>query len=124
LFAVTADPRAMIAIQVLDGITGGLITVLTLLVITDLTAGTGRFNLAQGIFGLLTGASAAAGAGIFGLVAQRFGDATALISMAAGIATGMALLYVYLPETRPEGIMDQDDKPESATASAPTPAAA
>jgi MFS family permease len=124
LFAVTADPRAMIAIQVLDGITGGLITVLTLLVITDLTAGTGRFNLAQGIFGLLTGASAAAGAGIFGLVAQRFGDATALISMAAGIATGMALLYVYLPETRPEGVVDQDDKPESATASAPTPAAA
>jgi MFS family permease len=111
LFAVTADPRVMLAIQVLDGITGGLITVLTLLVITDLTAGTGRFNLAQGIFGMLTGASAAAGAGIFGLVAQRFGDATALISMAGGIAIGMALLYAYLPETRPEGIWDQDHDP-------------
>jgi MFS family permease len=118
LFTITADPRVMIAIQVLDGITGALTTVLTLLVITDLTTGTGRFNLAQGIFGMLTGASAAVGAGIFGFVAQRFGDATALFSMAAGIAAGMVLLYLYLPETRPEGVAAHEDEPGSAGAAA------
>jgi len=108
LFTVTSDPRVMIAIQVLDGITGAFMSVLTLLVITDLTARTGRFNFAQGIFGMLTGAAAAVGAGIFGFVAQRFGDATALFSMAAGIAAGMALLYLFLPETKPEGIIAHD----------------
>jgi MFS family permease len=110
LFAVTADPRLMIAIQVLDGITGALVTVLTLVVITDLTKGTGRFNLAQGVFGMLTGLSAAIGAGVFGFVAHRFGDTAALLSMAAGIAAGMALLWLYLPETKPAGIDGGDER--------------
>jgi hypothetical protein len=61
-----------------------------------------RFNFAQGVFGVLTGASAAVGAGIFGFVAQHFGDATALFSMAAGIALGMVALYLFLPETKPK----------------------
>jgi hypothetical protein len=45
----------MIAVQLLDGITGSVVTILTILVIADLTAGTGRFNLAQGVHGALTG---------------------------------------------------------------------
>src|SRR5205814_8097175 len=43
LFMITSDPWLMMAIQVLDGITGALTTVLTLLVLTDVTARTGRF---------------------------------------------------------------------------------
>ena len=100
LFMLTADPRLMIAIQVLDGVTGALTTVLTLLVLTDLTRGTGRFNLAQGVFGMLTGGAAAVGSAIFGFVAQRFGDAMAILSMAVGIAAGMVFLWRCLPETR------------------------
>jgi len=101
LFAMTGSPAAMVVIQILDGVTGAIITVLTILVITDLTSGTGRFNLAQGIFGALTGVSAAIGAGVFGFVAYQFGDLSALLAMAGGIAAGMALLYVALPETKP-----------------------
>jgi MFS family permease len=48
LFMAVSNPGAMLAVQLLDGITGAVITVLTLLVITDLTSGTGRFNLARG----------------------------------------------------------------------------
>ena len=48
LFAIVTDPSLMMVVQLLDGITGAIMTVLTILVITDLTAGTGRFNLAQG----------------------------------------------------------------------------
>ncbi len=43
----SAYPFLMVA-QVLDGITGAVIGVLTIIVLTDLTKGTGRFNLAQG----------------------------------------------------------------------------
>src|SRR5262249_12543210 len=101
LFAVTGSPAAMVVIQILDGITGAIVTVLTILVITDLTSGTGRFNLAQGIFGALTGVSAALSVGVFGFVAQRFGDVGAFLAMAAGIAAGMVLLCACLPETKP-----------------------
>jgi MFS family permease len=104
LFAAVTDPVALVAIQILDGVTGAIMTVLTILVITDLTTGTGRFNLAQGIFGALTGASAALSAGVFGAAAQRFGDFGAFLG--AGIGAGMVLLYACLPETKPDEYRD------------------
>jgi len=106
LFAITGSPGAMVVIQMLDGVAGAIMTVLTILVITDLTSGTGRFNLAQGFFGALTGVSAAIGAGVFGFVAYRFGDLPSLLAMAGGIAAGMALLYAALPETKPAEYKD------------------
>ena len=40
LFALTNDPLALIAIQLLDGITGAVLGVMTALVIADVTKGT------------------------------------------------------------------------------------
>jgi hypothetical protein len=54
LFSFMADPWLMVVIEVLDGTTGAVVTVLTVLVITDFTTGTGRFNLAQGVLGTFT----------------------------------------------------------------------
>jgi MFS family permease len=101
LFTLTADPWYMTAIQALDGITGAIFTVLTILVVTDLTAGTGRFNLAQGVLGTLMSIATASSTGILGLVAQHFGDASGLFTMALVTIAGMALLWAFLPETRP-----------------------
>ena len=101
LFALVADPLLMAIVQVLDGITGAIVTVLTILVITDLTSGTGRFNLAQGAVGTLMGISAAISTSVWGLVAQNFGDAVTFPAMAAVTASGMALLWAFLPETKP-----------------------
>jgi MFS family permease len=106
LFTVVADPRIMIAVQLLDGVTGAIVTVLTILVITDLTTGTGRFNLARGIFGTLTAFSAAISAGAFGLIIHQLGDVVGLAIMAAGTALGMAVLWVSLPETKPKEYVD------------------
>jgi hypothetical protein len=47
VFAFVTDYPLLVATQLLDGISGSVINVLTVLVISDLTAGTGRFNLAQ-----------------------------------------------------------------------------
>ena len=91
----------MIAIQALDGITGAIVSVLTILVIADLTSGTGRFNLAQGALGTLRGISVAVSTGVLGAVVSRFGDVVGLCTMAAGIIGGMALLWAFLPETKP-----------------------
>ncbi|MGB8633475.1 MAG: MFS transporter, partial [Xanthobacteraceae bacterium] len=51
LLAFTSSYVFLVIAQLLSGITGAIIGVLTVLVITDLTTGTGRFNLAQGVVG-------------------------------------------------------------------------
>jgi len=101
LFALVADPILMTVVQMLDGITGAIVTVLTILVITDLTTGTGRFNLAQGAVGTLIGISAALSTSVWGLVAQHFGIGVTFPAMATVTAAGMALLWAFLPETKP-----------------------
>ena len=54
-FALTAAPALLVVIQILDGLSGATLGVLTTLVIADLANGTGRFNLAQGLLGTLSG---------------------------------------------------------------------
>jgi MFS family permease len=78
LFAVTVDPTLVVAIQVLDGISGATLGVLTTLVIADLTKGTGRFNLAQSVVGTLSAVGASLSTSMSGLVVNRFGDMQAL----------------------------------------------
>jgi hypothetical protein len=61
VFARTTNPTILIAAQVLDGISGTMLGVLTALTVADLTVGTGRFNLAQGFVGTMsTGSSSLA----------------------------------------------------------------
>jgi hypothetical protein len=58
LFALTADPIFLVLIQLLDGLSGATLGVLTALIVADVTAGTGRFNLAQGLVGAASGVGA------------------------------------------------------------------
>ena len=51
LFALMPEPQALLVFQLLDGVSGAVVGVLTALVVADLTNGTGRFNLAQGLVG-------------------------------------------------------------------------
>ena len=53
LFAFSSDYPVLVIGQLLDGVSGATVTVLTILVITDITTGTGRFNLARGVVGTL-----------------------------------------------------------------------
>jgi hypothetical protein len=49
LFAFSTDYAVLVVAQLLSGVSVAAVTVLTVLVITDLTTGTGRFNLVRGI---------------------------------------------------------------------------
>ena len=69
LFTLIADPAFLIAVQTLDGISGTVLGVLTALIVADLTHGTGRFNLAQGLVGTVAGIGAALSTTLTGLVA-------------------------------------------------------
>jgi MFS family permease len=106
LFALVSDPFLMLAVQLLDGVTGAAVTVLTILVITDLTTGTGRFNLAQGVLATMRGIAAAVGTASVGAIVQHFGDFTGFLLMAAGPVAGAALIWAFLPETKPAKYID------------------
>jgi MFS family permease len=106
LFAFISDPWLIIAAQLLDGATGAIVTVLMVLVITDLTTGTGRFNLAQGALGAATGVAAAISTGAAGLIVDRFGDFAGFISMTVAVLAGTVLLWLFVPETKPPKYID------------------
>lgn len=101
LFAFFADPSFLVGFQLLDGISGAIIGVLTALVTADITHGSGRFNLAQGIIGTAAGIGAALSTAVFGLIAANFGRTTTFLSMAAVALLGASIMWLLMPETRP-----------------------
>jgi MFS family permease len=106
LLTIVVDPRLLLAVQVLDGITSACVMVLTIVVITDLTKGTGRFNLAQGIFGMLTGLAAVVSTASTGFIVTYLGDAAGFFSLAAATLSGMVLMMFLLPESKPADYND------------------
>lgn len=101
VFAWTTDPTILIAAQLLDGVSGTMLGVLTALVIADVTAGSGRFNLAQGFVGMMSGLGASFSTTLSGLLAGIFGLAAGFISIAVVGLTALVLLTLLMPETKP-----------------------
>jgi MFS family permease len=101
LFALLIDSPLLVVFQLLDGISGAVVGVLTPLVIADMTSGTGRFNLAQGIVGTVSGIGASLSTTLFGLVAVSFGRTGVFLSIAAVGLLAALTLWLLMPETRP-----------------------
>ena len=101
LLAWTNDPYMIVAVQTLDGISGAVLGVLVPLALVDISRGTGRFNLAQGIVGSATGIGAALSTTGAGYLADRFGTATAFAGLAATAVFAFVLLMAMMPETKP-----------------------
>jgi MFS family permease len=99
LFAWTTNPVTLIAAQMLDGVSAVVLGVLTALVIADLTMGTGRFNLAQGFIGTLSGIGASLSTTLSSIVAASFGQAVGFLAIAAVALTAVLLFWSLMPET-------------------------
>ena len=100
-FALIGDPLVLLVVQALDGISATVLGVLTALVIADLTGGTGRFNLAQGIVGTASGIGASISTTLSGLVAERLGTSAAFLCIAATASLGTLMIWALMPETKP-----------------------
>jgi hypothetical protein len=99
LFLVVADPRLLVAVQVLDGVCAAVFGVLVPLTIADVTRGTGRFNLAQGIVGSATGVGASLSTTLAGWMSDRLGSSAAFLGLACVGAAGLILTWLLMPET-------------------------
>jgi MFS family permease len=89
-----------IVIQVLDGVSGATLGVLTALITADLTKGTGRYNLGQAIIGTLSAVGASLSTSMSGLVVNKFGDAAGFLSVTSIGLIAVAILLLFMPETK------------------------
>jgi MFS family permease len=106
LFATSSVYWVLIVGQLLSGISAATVTVLAVLVITDLTTGTGRFNLIQGFLGTVIAVAASISIGTSGFVFERVGHPAGFLVLAAAAAAATALLWIAMPETKPSKYLD------------------
>jgi MFS family permease len=99
LFAFIDDPYLLTAIQVLDGIGAGIFGVVSILMIADLSHGTGRFNLLQGFVYSAIGLAASVSSVVGGVIVKWGGYAVGFSSLAALGIIGLLFFWKFVPET-------------------------
>ena len=102
LFAYLDAPHWIVAAQFFDGISAAVFGVLVPLVVSDLTRGTGRFNLSLGAVGTAMGIGAAFSTSLAGMMADRLGTHAAFIGLAMVGVAALGLVALIMPETRRE----------------------
>jgi sugar phosphate permease len=98
---LTTDPTLLVIIQALDGFSGATLGVLTTLIVADLTNGTGRFNLAQGLAGTFSGVGASLSTLTTGIVTQKFGYVASLLGVTGAGLLAIVVVFEFMPETNP-----------------------
>lgn len=100
LYTLTSNTALLIAIQLLDGIAAAIFGVVSVLVIADLTRGTGRFNLTLGAVTMAVGIGAAMSQLVAGTLVVHAGSSVGFLVLAGIAAVGCALFALAMPETR------------------------
>jgi MFS family permease len=100
LYTVNHGAYFLVGMELLDGSAMGIFGIMQLLVIADLTRGTGRFNLTQGALSTAVGIGASSSNFVAGWVVKLAGFNAGFLTM-AGIA-GAALVFFWwmMPETQ------------------------
>jgi len=103
LYTLTSNPAALVTIQILDGVGAGIFGVVSILVVADLTRGSGRFNLTLGAITTAVGIGASCSQSIAGYIVHHAGFDAGFIFLAAVAVVAFAILIFFMPETRDKG---------------------
>ncbi len=107
LYTFTSNTLALVAIQVFDGIGAGIFGVVSILVIADLTQGSGRFNVTIGAIATAVGIGASLSQTIAGAIVHHAGFNTGFLFLAAIAAAAFCILYFFMPETREKSYLTE-----------------
>jgi predicted MFS family arabinose efflux permease len=99
LYTLTVNTEALVAIQILDGVAAGIFGVVSVLVIADLTRGSGRFNLTLGAISTAVGIGASLSQVIAGSIVHHFGSNAGFLFLASVASAAFGILYFLMPET-------------------------
>jgi MFS family permease len=99
LYTVTDNATLLILIQVFDGIGAAVFGVVSVLVVADLTRGTGRFNAVMGAIMTAVGLGAACSQAVAGSLVHRFGFQAGMLFLSAVAVIALAMFHQLMPET-------------------------
>jgi MFS family permease len=99
LYTLTDSIYLLVGIQLLDGVGAGIFGVVSVLVIADLTRGTGRFNFTLGAIATAIGVGAALSQTIAGSIVHHFGNQAGFLFLASVAAAAFLILWFFMPET-------------------------
>jgi MFS family permease len=102
VFSTTSNSALVIGVQVLDGIAGAGFGILVPLVVSDVAARSGHFNLSLGAVGFAIGIGSTVSTSAAGWVADHFGMRHAFYFLASVGLAAVLLAVFAMPETRPE----------------------
>jgi len=100
LYTLTENTVALVAIQILDGVGAGIFGVVSVLVIADLTQGSGRFNLSLGAISTAVGIGASLSQVVAGSIVHHFGSTAGFLFLASVAGFAFCILFFFMPETR------------------------
>jgi predicted MFS family arabinose efflux permease len=100
LYTLTTNTALLVAIQVMDGVAAAIFGVVSVLVIADLTRGTGRFNITLGAITTAVGIGAALSQVIAGSIVHHAGFRAGFLFLAGVALAAFVILCVLMPETR------------------------
>ncbi len=99
--SLTTDPALVVLLQALDGIAAACFGVLVPLIVSDIAARSGHFNLSLGAIGLAVGIGGSISPPLAGWVADQAGQAAAFAMLAVAGVVALAFVRFAMPETRP-----------------------
>lgn len=99
LFALDNNAYYLVSVEILDGLSNGIFGVVNVLMIADLTRGTGRYNVTQGMIATAIAAGATLSNIVSGFVVDATGYIGGFLFLAAIAAAALALFYFGVAET-------------------------
>jgi MFS family permease len=102
LFATSTNPVLVVAVQALDGIAGACFGIMVPLIVSDVAARSGHFNLSLGFVGFAVGVGGTVSTSAAGWLADHYSMRTAFFFLSAVGIAAVLLVLTAMPETRPK----------------------
>lgn len=99
LYPLSDNPFWLVGVQLLDGVGAGIFGALFPLVVSDLTRGTGHFNVSQGAIATAAGLGGALSTAAAGLIIVKAGYSAAFLFLAGVAGAGLIGFVAMMPET-------------------------
>ncbi|WP_115709280.1 MFS transporter [Legionella sainthelensi] len=104
LFSSTKNSYQLLSIQLLDGVSAGIFGVVAVVIVSDLAAGTGRFNFLVGVLGLCVGVGSSISNLAAGCIASAYGFYIGFLFLAVMASVGLLVFGFFLRETKDYGV--------------------
>jgi MFS family permease len=101
MFATSTNPTLVVAVQALDGVGGACFGIMMPLIVSDVAARSGHFNLSLGFVGFAVGIGGTLSTPAAGWLADHFGLRVAFFFLSAVGIAAVLLVLTAMPETRP-----------------------